>query len=504
MQEERAELDAVFASGIFDRAPGLAQLLNYVCGKYFDGQSEQIKEYNIAVEAMGRPADFDQKRDSIVRVEAHRLRKRLSEFYEAEGATHPLQIVLPAGRYIPQFVRVSPRQLVHAEPQLILQTEALPVAPAIAEPAVVEFDRRSRASRIVMLTLGITAVVVLIGVLNLRTGQTQAKEFVPPAPVAPGSEIRIIAGSTGAPYTDQFGQTWLPDRYFTGGYVNTYAGHAVDGTHDAQIFQTTREGDFQYDIPLNPGVYELRLHFAELLYGERNAAGGGETSRIFHADANGKRILTDFDVIADAAGASLADERVFRDISPAADGQLHLRFTHMVRDAFLNAIEITPGTPGHLRPIRIVMSDHGHYDRHGNRWDADHYYRGGQLVQRPQTVSGADDPDLYRGERYGNLTYVIPVTPGSYVVTLRFAESWFGPGRPVGGGVGSRRFDIMCNSAALARNFDIFREAGGAQRAVEKTFHGLQPNAQGKLVISLLPIENYAAINAIEVVEESK
>src|SRR3989441_8321137 len=89
--EERRELEAVLASGIFHRAPNLAQLLTYVCAKYFEGSAEQIKEYNIAVDALGRPADFDQKRDSIVRVEAHRLRKRLREYYDAEGADHKLR-----------------------------------------------------------------------------------------------------------------------------------------------------------------------------------------------------------------------------------------------------------------------------------------------------------------------------------------------------------------------------------------------------------------------------
>jgi len=74
--QERRELEAVLASGIFHRAPNLAQLLTYVCAKYFEGSGEHIKEYNIAVDALGRPSDFDQKRDSIVRVEAHRLRKR--------------------------------------------------------------------------------------------------------------------------------------------------------------------------------------------------------------------------------------------------------------------------------------------------------------------------------------------------------------------------------------------------------------------------------------------
>ena len=68
------------------------------------GAAEQIKEYNIAVEALGRPADFDQKRDSIVRVEAHRLRKRLREYYEADGADHAIRIDIPPGQYAPRFL----------------------------------------------------------------------------------------------------------------------------------------------------------------------------------------------------------------------------------------------------------------------------------------------------------------------------------------------------------------------------------------------------------------
>src|SRR5258708_39190597 len=102
--EAKAELDSVLNSGLFAHAPSLAQFLSYVCKKGLEGQGNQVKEYSIAVEALGRPADFDQKRDSIVRVEAHRLRKRLRQFYEAEGASHPLQILIPPGQYVPQFL----------------------------------------------------------------------------------------------------------------------------------------------------------------------------------------------------------------------------------------------------------------------------------------------------------------------------------------------------------------------------------------------------------------
>src|SRR5258708_35145321 len=100
-KEEKAELETILASGVFGRAPGLAQLLGYVCNKYFEGEASQVKEYNIAVEALGRPADFDQKRDSIVRVEAHRLRRRLALYYQGEGAPHGMRIELPPGQYVP-------------------------------------------------------------------------------------------------------------------------------------------------------------------------------------------------------------------------------------------------------------------------------------------------------------------------------------------------------------------------------------------------------------------
>src|SRR5580704_5997908 len=109
-EQERREYQTLLASGIFDRAPNLVQVLSYVCEKYFEGAAEQIKEYNIAVEALGRPAGFDQKRDSIVRVEAHRLRKRLREYYQAEGACHIVRIDIPPGQYAPHFVRQRPPQ----------------------------------------------------------------------------------------------------------------------------------------------------------------------------------------------------------------------------------------------------------------------------------------------------------------------------------------------------------------------------------------------------------
>ena len=504
LREEKAELEAVFASGIFSRAPGLAHMLNYVCTKYFEGQSDQVKEYNIAVEALGRPADFDQKRDSIVRVEAHRLRRRLSEYYEGEGASHRIRIVLPSGQYVPQFQLAEPPP----QPQAIEPgTEIVAVSP------VVVMAESSTPDRIALLArprfrglLVLASLIAAVGVtyLAMRSPLRPAVASTLPVRLPEGDEIRILAGHTTGPFKDQLGRSWEPDRYFSGGWVSTAPGHVIDGTRDSIMYQSAREGDFQYDIPLDPGVYELHLHFAETLYGEHNPGGGGETSRLFQVVANHTLLLDYFDVISDAAGASLADERVFKDVSPDTDGKLHLHFNHRVRDAFVNGIEILPGLPGRMRPVRIVMRGQSYTDRKGNLWMSDRYYRGGQAILRTWFASGMDDPELYQGERYGNLSYVIPVAPGSYSVTLKFSEAWFGTDKPGGGGVGSRRFDILANSQMLAHNFDIFKEAHGPERPVDRTFRNLRPNAQGKLVISMVPVDNYACVNAIEVLDEGR
>src|ERR1700679_2387076 len=132
--QEKNELQSVLASGIFNRAPNLAHVLTYVCGQYFEGAGEQIKEYNIAVEALGRPAGFDQKRDSIVRVEAHRLRKRLREYYEADGAGHTVRIDIPSGQYAPQFVRQRPPQS-SLDDVAVLTRAALEIDAPVERPA---------------------------------------------------------------------------------------------------------------------------------------------------------------------------------------------------------------------------------------------------------------------------------------------------------------------------------------------------------------------------------
>ncbi len=508
---EKRELESVLASGIFDRSPSLAQLLSYVCQKHFEGTADEIKEYNIAVDALGRPTDFDQKRDSIVRVQFYRLRERLAEYYEKEGSAHSLRIVIPQGQYVPRFV---PRGTADSVSEVnrdarspLTTTPAsgpdLPVSPEI--PAEAAGKSRGWWRVALAVVIAAAASVLLLATRHSSSPVRAALPVVsPPAAVAGTDSIRILAGLKTGVFTDGFGRVWQPDQYFDGGTVVELLHQAIAGTREPRLFQSRRQGQFRYDIPVKDGDYELRLYFAETLFGETNTAGyGGEGSRAFVIQINGKTVTSRLDVVGEA-GTSTADVKVYRDVTPASDGRIHISFASLVGVPFLNAIEITPGTPGRLQPIRIVAQSRGYTDVEGRYWEPDRYAVGGVMVARAQAPEGTADPGIWAGERFGNLTYTIPAPPGSYTVNLYLSERWIGPGLPGGGGAGSRLFDILVNGVAVQRNFDLFQRAGGANRPLIYTMKGLRPNHQDKLVISLVPVKNFPLVNAIEVLDEGR
>jgi hypothetical protein len=497
---ERAELERVLASRGFSRAPALSRILAYVCEKHFQGESKSIKEYNIAVDALGRPPHFNSSADTIVRVAASRLRKRLREYYDDEGAGHPIQILLPESGYQPQFVT-------RPEAKTPNGGESLSAPPEAPGPAPRKSRSRMRFAGGAILLAGILLFTLSRGVFQpgRKSGPSSVAALgsapAQPAPsIEPGvaeNGIRILAGFNGPKFIDSQGRVWLSDRYYSGGSAVVRRFRRIYRTRSQELYRTARAGDFQYDIPLKPGVYELRLHFVESVSEETDLDSGGEQTSRFHIFFNGKMLIRAFDIVADAFGPNIADERVFTDISPGADGQVHLRFASFMNKAHLTAIEILPGIPGKMRPVRIVAAPDPVIDAQGNLWSSDLYSLGGKITRRGSEVENTPDPALYSSERWGHFNYAIPAAPGSYRVTLRFAETYPAPFR-----IGERVFDVYCNGVALLKNFDVFAEAGSSNRAWDKTFTGLRPNAQGKLVLSFVPVLNYAIVNAIEVTPE--
>lgn len=104
-EEDQRQLEKIVCSATFHGSPVLQRFLEHVVIKTIQGLSEEIKEYAIAVEVLGKSPDFDPRLDTTVRAQAHRLREKLEEYYSSEGSDDKIRIELPKGHYVPQFVR---------------------------------------------------------------------------------------------------------------------------------------------------------------------------------------------------------------------------------------------------------------------------------------------------------------------------------------------------------------------------------------------------------------
>jgi len=521
---QREELvSRVASSSIFEKSFRLRAFFLYVCRCALEHKPEEATEQQIGIHVYGRRPGYNPNEDNIVRSQARVLRMKLEHHFANEGKHEPVVITIPKGRYLSVF-----------------EARAQETVP----PAQVTVGITGRATRLrrflisVAVILGL-AVVWLGYLLFVSRSRATPLAATPEASISPSDqneaapafksqptafasaagEIRIAAGHTGAPYTDVCGRRWDADRYYHGGVPQPGPRHFFPPLLDPGLFTTMRqavsgsrmipesEREFHYEIPLDPGVYELRLYFADpLRQPDADAKEDAQNKRHFRVNLNGRPLLEDIDPVTDA-GSSAVDIRAFKDVGPAADGKLHLDFLSLWdTPAFISAVALTPGTPGKMKPIRIAARTTGFVDSEGTRWDGDEYFIEGRTYFYENSQSEPKIAPLYAGERHGNFSYAIPVPPGSYTVKLHFLESYFSPLVPNADckGAGCRVFDVSCNGVILLQDFDIVQAAGGAFKPTVREFHGLHPNGQGKLLLSFSPKVNYAEVRAIEVIDEGK
>lgn len=524
LEAERAEVDDVLSSGVFGRTNNNGRLLTFVCEKYFEGAIDEIKEYNIAVQALGRPESFDPQLDTIVRVTAHALRKRLEDYYRSAGAEHAVHICLPPGHYVPKFVHTRDVEAVidesklgehrnsHSLDKVSSQDNGRPEDqqdnPARplqeSKPHEVAENRDGGEPRVKSSPRGavaMAAVIFAVFVLsvfvwkkwNRPSGHSSfPQSLVAAAPGHPyGKILHAMVGNVSAPYLDRGGSTWDSDHFCSGGSSFSVTGRAIQGTEDPQLFSSGRRGVFHCNYPVPPGTYEVHLLFAE-------TSGLQEASRNVAFSINGGP-PTNLDVVDDAGGDDIATTQVFTDVAPASDGTIHLDFTNS--EAFVNAVEILPGTPHRVLPVRIVVGHSPYRDSNGNVWMPDRYFLGGRVSSFGGDLSKVADGRLYEWHRFGHFHYIVPVaTGGKYTLRLYFMEHWFGVQNGGIGGVGSRVFDVSCNGSMLLKGFDIFREA--SSEPLVKSFPHIEPTPQGKIEIYFTPAVNYPSISAIEVIPE--
>ena len=98
----QAALARVIASDTLRDSPQITAFLRFVVEATLRGESHRIKEYTVAVEALGRGENFDPHTDPIVPITAGRLRRSLERYY-AEDGVNSVVIDIPRGHYVPTF-----------------------------------------------------------------------------------------------------------------------------------------------------------------------------------------------------------------------------------------------------------------------------------------------------------------------------------------------------------------------------------------------------------------
>ena len=102
-EEIETQLTSVLASRHFRQARSLEKFLTFVVNRSLAGETDRLKELSIGIEVFQRPSDFDPRIDTVVRVQAANLRRKLSEYYLEEGLGDRVLIDLPKGHYVPTF-----------------------------------------------------------------------------------------------------------------------------------------------------------------------------------------------------------------------------------------------------------------------------------------------------------------------------------------------------------------------------------------------------------------
>ncbi len=400
----RLEVDAVAAA--LERAPKLVKLLRYLAEKYFAGDGEQPTEFSIATEVFEKSeTSFIASEDAVARVETHRLRKKLKAYYSTEGKDHPIQISIPLGMYTLAFVRAGPDadslRVLPEEPRMAEVELDFISGPAIEQENVAPLpaERPEAPGRPISpqapgkrfqiyLAILLSIVALGFGIYGFRrshrahpvpknpsvdktSGSVQSNSAAPTNSVPVTLPFRMIAGYSGPPQTDSAGEIWRADKYYSNGSPIRRSITFIDGTSDPLIFRNGRAGNFGYDIPLRPGVYELHLYFAAITSSPKSEK--DVSACVFNVLINGKIVLQDFDPVSDAMGLNIADERVLRDVSPDADGILHLQLTSVNGVPILSAMEIIPGTAGRQLPVRITAQPTPWTDPSGQVWHPDSY-----------------------------------------------------------------------------------------------------------------------------------
>ena len=196
-EEKLEQLERLLQSRTLQGSENLQSFLRYIALKSIDESTDQLKEYTIATEVFGRK-NFSARGDSIVRVQASRLRQKLHEYYNTEGKTDRVLIELPKGHYITVFSRLGGEEAREEEAKL----DSIPPPPVngkhgqVLPVAADERIINTSSDRKWVIVLAVVLVVLLSMATPLAVSHLSLRQ-----------QVREAASLT---RVDRFGMVWEP------------------------------------------------------------------------------------------------------------------------------------------------------------------------------------------------------------------------------------------------------------------------------------------------------
>lgn len=158
----KTQLDRILASSEFVAGKRLSQFLRYVVGQSLNGRSERIKQYTVAVEALGYGVDFNPQTNPTVRILARRLRRALDQYYHAQGIKDPIRIDIPKGSYIPIIIENNAASEVRGSAESTSTvSEQTPLDASNPAIAVIEFDCLNNKDAFEYVATGLTEEIII-------------------------------------------------------------------------------------------------------------------------------------------------------------------------------------------------------------------------------------------------------------------------------------------------------------------------------------------------------
>src|ERR1700722_4313668 len=190
--EIRSQLDLILRSRAFIQSHRIRRFLQFVVEESLLGQPHRLKEYLIGLEVFDRREAFDPRVDSIVRVEARRLRYKLDEYYRTEGREDGIRIVLRKGSYVPIFeYRSATNGVSPLSPRRSMEIGLFSLINATSETGVAEAGAAAEE-----IQRRLAHVLIKEGCFQVLVGKSQAPAGITPATTAPGSTADyLIEGS---------------------------------------------------------------------------------------------------------------------------------------------------------------------------------------------------------------------------------------------------------------------------------------------------------------------